>query len=151
MAKIHIHQWFRASPATVFEHFHLHDRLGELWPGRFRRIRDAAGDDPDGAGSVREIRAPGLRLLEQVDECDPPHRIVYHICGGTPLIRSHRGEMRFWPEGAGTVLDYRIELQARAGLTPLLAMALERALTPGIRRLAQRYERNAPDAQRWSI
>ncbi len=139
MQSIRIRQWFRAPVETVFEHFSRHDTLSELWPGRFVRVR-AGEDEPDGTGSVREVRLPGLRFREQVTEFRRPELIGYRIVSRVPLITHHYGVMRFSPEGRGTLLDYRIELDARAGTAPLISQALERALKPGIRRLAASYE-----------
>lgn len=139
MQIIRIRQWFRAPVETVFGFFGEHERLGELWPGRFIRVR-AGEDEADGAGSVREVRLPGLRFREQVIGFRRPAFIAYQIIAGVPLITHHYGEMRFRSEAGGTLLDYRIELDARFATAPLISAVLDNALKPGIRRLAARYD-----------
>lgn len=139
MQTIHIRQWFRARPEEIFERFCHHDGLGDIWPGRIRRIHPGL-DQPDGVGSVREVKLPGLRFREQVTEYRPPALIAYHLVSGLPLVTHHFAVMRFRGEGVGTILDYRIELDARFMAAPLIAQVMEEALKPGIRRLAARYE-----------
>jgi hypothetical protein len=139
MQMIRIRQWFRAAPENLFEHFGRHEALGELWPGRFVRVR-AGEDEADGLGSVREVRLPGWRFREQIIDFRRPELIGYRIVSPVPLVTHHYGEMRFRPEGQGTLLDYRIALDARGPMTPVITRMLEQALKPGIRRLAARYE-----------
>jgi uncharacterized protein YndB with AHSA1/START domain len=148
MHTIRIRQWFRAAPETVFRHFSDHEALGRLWPGRFVRIADGE-DEADGLGSVREVRLPGgLHFREQVVEFRPPELIAYRMAPRLPGITHHYGVMRFRPEGSGTLLDYRIELDARLFAAPLLSGLIERSIKPGIRRLAADYERTGTNAGR---
>lgn len=139
MQIIRIRQWFRAPVETVFDFFSRHEQLGELWSGRFVRVR-AGEDEPDGTGSVREVRLPGLRFREQVTGFRRPEQIRYQIISGVPLMTHHYGEMHFRPEAGGALLDYRIELDARFWTAPVISAVLENALKPGIRRLAARYD-----------
>lgn len=140
MQTIHIRQWFRASPEAVFDRFSKHDQLGDIWPGRFGRMHDGDDGHENGRGSIREIRLPGLKFREQVTEYRPPNLIAYRIVSGAPFISHHYGVMRFRQEGMGTLLDYRIELDAPWPLAAVLARALKGSLKPGIRRLAADWD-----------
>jgi hypothetical protein len=140
MQTIRIRQWFRAHPEDVFQCFARHEALGEIWPGRFVPVQP--GDDglPHSVGSIREVRLPGVRFREQITEFRQPALIGYRIVSDLPFLKRHYGVMRFQPEAAGTLLDYRIELDARWMMAPVLAQLLEESLKPGIRRLARRFE-----------
>lgn len=140
MQTIHIRQWFRARPEAVFDRFSQHEQLGDIWPGRFRRVRDGEDGHENGVGSVREIRLPGVKLREQVSEYRPPNLIAYRIISGAPFVTHHYGVMRFRQEGAGTLLDYRIELDAPWPLAAVLARVLRESLKPGIRKLAADWD-----------
>ncbi len=139
-AEIHIRQWFPTPPETLFGHFLRPERLGEIWPGAFRRVRRSPGADPDGPGAVREIRFPGLKFREQITRCEPPELIEYRLVGMGLLLRRHRGLIRFEPEGVGTVLDYRIEFETWLPGIAAAGLALEKPLRDGIARLARRLE-----------
>ena len=58
---VRFEQFFAAPRPAVFAYFADHEKFGRLWPGRTRRMKDAAGADPNGLGSVREIRRPHFR------------------------------------------------------------------------------------------
>lgn len=118
--------------------FHRHHRLAEVYPARFTRVRDGGGDDPDGAGSVREIRAPGVRFREQVTRCEVPTLIEYRIIDGVPQITHHRGVMHFLAQPGGTLLDYRIELAFRWPLGWLGPRFMDMTVRSRVRRLARR-------------
>lgn len=139
-AEIHICQWFRTEPEIVFEYLLRPERLTETFPGEFRRLRRSPGPDPDGPGAVREIRLPGLRLREQITRCEAPEFIEYRLVGLRTLVRNHRGLIRFLPEGGGTLLDYRIELETRLPGLAAAGLALERPLRTGLEKLAQHWE-----------
>ena len=139
--EIHIQQRFSCAPAQVFDVFHRHERLAEVYPAQFVRVIDAAGDDPDGVGSVREISGPGLRFREQVTHCEVPSLIEYRIIEGMPLITAHHGVMRFVDDSGGTLLDYRIALRFRPPLNWLGVRLMERMVRARIRRLALRLAR----------
>lgn len=146
MHEIHIRQHFACPPATVFDVFHRHQRLAEVYPARFQRVIDAGGPDPDGAGSVREIRAPGVCFREQVTRCEVPVWLEYRIIEGVPQISHHRGVMHFVHTEDGTLLDYRIELVFRRPFGWIGPRLMDRMVRARIRRLARRLE-TARDAR----
>lgn len=138
--EIHIRQWFRVRPEVVFSWFQRQENLGQIWPGRFRRVRDSIGADPNGPGAVREVRLPGIRFREQIVRCEVPRLIEYRMIQRPPLIRANRGLLRFTPEAGGTLLDYRIELETWVPGADALARLIEPALRRGIEELALKWE-----------
>jgi uncharacterized protein YndB with AHSA1/START domain len=115
--QVRFEQFFAAPRERVFVFFADHGKFGRLWPGKFRRIRDSAdAGDPNGLGSVREIRSGGLTFEETVTAFDPPERIEYQVTKGSP-IRNHLGRLLFTDEPGGTKLVYTIEFEPRIPLT----------------------------------
>ena len=138
MHEITFQQWFAEPPARLFDRFHRHQRLGEIYPAAFRRVRDGDDDDPDGAGSIREIRSAGLVFREQVVACRVPEYIEYRIVAGAPVITHHLGQMWFRPDAGGTTLDYRMELAFRLPGDRLWAGIMKRLVQQRLRHLAKR-------------
>ena len=140
MVEITFQQWFAEPPALLFDRFHRHERLGEVYPAHFSRVQDGNGADPDGAGSVREIRANGTVFREQVTECREPEYIEYRIVSGMPLITHHFGQMWFRPSAGGTTLDYRMELSFRLPGDRIWSVIMKRLVQRQLRRLAKRIK-----------
>lgn len=140
MDEIHFQQWFAEEPEQLFDRFHRHSRLGEIYPAQFVRVQDGDGPDVDGAGSVREIRAPGLRFREEVTVCRVPDLIEYRIVDGVPVIRHHLGIMRFQPVAGGTLLDYRMQLAFRLPGNRIWATLMKHLVWRRMRRLANRIK-----------
>ena len=138
--EIHFQQWFDEAPAALFERFMRHERLAEIYPAKFQRVQDADQGDPDGAGSIREINANGLRFCEQGTFCEVPARIHYRIVCCRKLISHHRGYMAFSPVAGGTLLDYRMELAFRLPLDAIWAALMKRMVQGRMRRLAARIK-----------
>jgi uncharacterized protein YndB with AHSA1/START domain len=105
---VRFRQFFPAPPAEVFAYFADHERNGRIWAGRARRLQD--GEDPtqpDGLGSVRELKGPGPAFEETIVVFDPPRRIEYEITRGSPF-KNHRGVILFAEARAGTSVEYSI-------------------------------------------
>jgi uncharacterized protein YndB with AHSA1/START domain len=92
---VRFEQFFAAPRERVFAYFADHERFGRLWPGRTRRVRDAAdAAQPNGLGSVRETRAAGSAFEETITAFEPPARIEYRVTRGSP-IKNHLGRLAF--------------------------------------------------------
>src|SRR5690242_6592998 len=86
-------QFFAAPREKVFAWFADHEKFGKIWPGRTRRIQASAdGAEPNGLGSVREIRSAGSTFEETITTFEPPATIEYRITRGGP-IKNHRGRL----------------------------------------------------------
>jgi uncharacterized protein YndB with AHSA1/START domain len=132
---VRFEQFFAAPRERVFAWFADHETFGRLWPGRTRRIHESAdASEPNGLGSVREVRAGGMAFEETITAFDPPSHIEYRITRGGP-IKNHRGELRFTAVDGGTKLDYTIEFDPRVPLTGgLIASVLCTSFQRGIGR-----------------
>lgn len=141
MPRFLIQQYFDAPVEQVFSRFDTHAKLNKLFaPMQVERVRDAAdADHPDGVGSVRHMGFGAIKpLAEQITAYEPNQRIEYKIINN-PLIRHHRGEMRFTPKDSGTMVSYAIELDSRIPLASHVVLAvLKKALTDGLARMARR-------------
>lgn len=106
---VRFEQFFAAPREPVFAWFADHQNFGRLFPGTTRRIRDSdAPGNPNGLGSVREVRMGPLRLEETITAFDAPARIEYRVTRGW-AIRNHVGRLRFESVPGGTHLEHSIE------------------------------------------
>ncbi|HUS25056.1 MAG TPA: SRPBCC family protein [Candidatus Binatia bacterium] len=113
--QVRFEQFFAAPRERVFEYFADHERFGRIWGGRFTRIRNGAAE-PNGLGSVREIRTRGMRFEETIVAFERPSLIEYAISRGSP-IRNHRGSIRFEAVPGGTKVEYTIRFDPKLALT----------------------------------
>lgn len=109
--QLHMQHQFRSSPDQVFDFFADHEQFGRIWPGKTRRVKEAE-DEPNGEGSVREVKVGPVCFEETTVVHQRPHRIEYAITRGGPL-RNHRGVIMFEASDGGCLLDYRIEYDSR--------------------------------------
>ena len=121
---------FAAPRAQVFAAFADHARFGRIMGGRFTRIRDAAGSDPNGAGSVRELRGLGPAFEETIVTYQPPALIEYTVSRGSP-IKNHLGRIEFSDTASGgTRVHYVIRFEPRVPLTGGLIAGILRGAWP---------------------
>lgn len=113
LQQIRFEQFFAAPRSAVFSFMADHESFGRLWPGRTRRLRAAPDPaQPDGVGSVREIRIGLLHFEETITVFEPDSRIEYRVTRGGNL-RSHQGVIQFESVPGGTRMDYSIEFEPR--------------------------------------
>src|SRR5665809_37529 len=99
---------FTQPPEAVFAYMAVHENLEPLLGAKVRRRREGTDGDPNGAGSVRELKVGPLPPFEEtVTEFVPNELIRYVITKGSPL-RGHHGEMRVTPTPTGSHLHYEI-------------------------------------------
>lgn len=132
---VRFEQFFAAPRDKVFAWFADHEKFGRIWPGTTRRIQESADPrEPNGLGSVREIRTGGMTFEETIVGFDAPERIAYRITRGSP-IKNHRGELVFTQVEGGTKLSYVIEFDPKVPLTGgLIASVLCTSFHRGINR-----------------
>ena len=135
---VRFEQFFAAPRERVFAWFADHEKFGRIWPGATRRIQESADPrEPNGLGSVREIRTGGMTFEETIVGFDVPERIEYRITRGGP-IKNHRGELVFTQVEGGTKLNYVIEFDPRLPLTGgLIASVLCTSFHRGIGRAVE--------------
>ena len=115
--KVRFEQFFATGRERVFAYFADHEKFGRIWPGRFRRIRESAdATQPNGLGSVRQIKSAGFTFDETITAFDPPRCIEYRVTRGGP-IKNHVGRLLFSEVPGGTKLEYSIEFDPRLRFT----------------------------------
>jgi uncharacterized protein YndB with AHSA1/START domain len=133
--QVRFRQFFAAPPAEVFAYFADHEQNGRIWARRARRIQD--GEDPaepNGLGSVRELKGPGPAFEERIVAFEPPRRIEYEISRGSPL-KNHRGVIVLAEAAGGTEVAYSIGFDPKLpGTGALFARWLRYSWTRGVKR-----------------
>lgn len=102
-------------------------------------VRVVAGPAEGGVGTVRRISAGPLALDEEVVVHEPPHRMVYRVVRGAPMLRYHRAEMQVgaWG-GEQSQLEWNIVLDSRfPGVAAAVAGVLGPRINRGLRSLAR--------------
>jgi len=141
---VRFEQFFAAPREKVFAWFADHEKFGRIWPGRTRRVHASAdASEPNGLGSIREIRSGGMAFEETITVFEPPAHIEYHISKGGP-IKNHRGVLRFAAVEGGTKLDYTIEFDPKLPLTGgLIASVLCTSWQRGVQRAVEDLAKGA--------
>jgi len=135
--RIELTAQIKAPVDKVYDWFDNHERFGRIWPGKFRRVVDSSDPaNPDGLGSVREIRVGPIPVLmifrEEMTVCDRPSLLEYRVVGAAP-IKNHLGQIRFREEQGLTLIDYSIEFDSRIpGMGGKIASDLEKQWQQGI-------------------
>lgn len=135
---VRFEQFFARPREQVFAWFADHEKFGRIWPGRTRRLQASADPaQPNGLGSVREIRSGGLTFEETITAFEPPARIEYRVTRGGP-VRNHRGLLLFTEVSGGTTLDYTIEFDPKIPFTGgLIASVLCASWHRGVQRAVE--------------
>ncbi|MBW2396765.1 MAG: SRPBCC family protein [Deltaproteobacteria bacterium] len=94
----------------VFERITDHEAMND-WPGigACRLVKE--GTPRNGLGAVREVKARGLGLLEEVVHYEPPFRYDYKITKGLPV--DHLGSVRLSPTEGGVELSWEVQMTSR--------------------------------------
>lgn len=122
--QVKFEQFFAAPRAKVFAYFSDHEKFGKVWGGRFTRIKDGQDPgDPNGLGSVREIRTMGMKFEETITKYQSPTVIEYAVTRGGP-IKNHLGRLIFTDEPGGTHLTYTISFDPKIPGTGGLVAAM---------------------------
>lgn len=100
-----------------------------------------------GAGAVRLIVTPLLRLTEEIIEYDRPYLMRYRLLKSVPPLRHQEGSIRFEPVPAGTRVTwsstFEIDAPALAPLWTRLALPMVRGGFVMVLRTAERELRGA--------
>lgn len=139
---VRFEQFFAAPREPVFAWFAQHENFGLLFPGRTKRIQASADPaEPNGLGSVREVRIGLVRLEETITRFEPPSCIEYRVTRGWP-VRNHLGRLRFEAVPGGTLLEYVIEFDSRLPFAGgLVAGSLCASWRSGVQRAVEAISR----------
>ena len=77
------------------------------------------GDRADGVGALRTVTLPtgGTKLREVVEVSEFPHRFVYRVHDGGPLLLNHRGEQVIEPADSGCRVTWTVDMHLVGGLS----------------------------------
>jgi uncharacterized membrane protein len=143
MHEIKLYQEFAAPVEQVWDAFSDHANFGKMMGQNITRVIDST--DPgnlNGVGSVRSIKIPMVVFEETVVKSEKPSLIEYRISSGLP-INYHYGTMQFktLPNGKSAI-DYNIKLELKVPvLGSIVALALKRGMSKGLRNYAGRLEK----------
>ncbi len=94
----------------VFERLVDHEAMND-WPGvRSAKLLVEGKPTRNGLGAVREIRARGLRLHEEIVHFEPPIRYDYAIIKGLPV--EHLGTVRLEADGDAVDLTWDVTMKS---------------------------------------
>lgn len=101
---------------------------------------DRDGDPaPDGVGAIRKLGTPPFFSREEIVESVPPRRLAYVLRSGLPL-RSYRAEVDLAPDGDGTAISWRGEIDARGVVAAIAAWGMQRMIQSFATGAARRAE-----------
>ena len=128
--KIHI----EAPIELVFERISDHEAMGD-WPGigSCRLVRE--GTPRNGLGAVRQVKARGLTILEEIVHYEPPLRYDYRITKGLPV--DHLGSVRLSPTEGGVELSWEVRMTSR---WPLVCEVVGNLLGKGLDEALARFK-----------
>jgi len=131
------------SPKAAFSLVSDPDHMNLWSTAPIRSVSVGDGGHPGGVGAMRVVRVPGrrpMRLVEVIEESEPPHRFGYRVVSGAP-VRDHRGTVTLEPSGRGTHLVWDVEIEFPY---PLMGRIARRRLEPEVERSLDRLVEVAP-------
>ena len=133
MQRIEITQDFTLPVERVFPFLLEDENLGQIVGAEVEHVRDGQ-DGRYGVGSVRRMKVGPLPPFEETNtQVVPNELIAYEITRGG-VLKDHRGEMRFSPNGTGSRLVYVIEFAPKVPLTgALLKGRIESTIRKGLK------------------
>ena len=141
--RIVINQSFSAAVETIFNILTDHQSFGEVIHKKIRRVVDSQEENKNGVGSVRRISSFPVPAFEETVTAFEPNRLMeYEVSKGSP-IKNHHGRMEFSGEQGRTKLTYTIDFDPKlpfAFCGSLLRNAIEKPISEGLKRLAERYD-----------
>lgn len=126
---ISVTQSFNAPISKAFAALADHNALGPVLGLPVKRIRDAAGGDPNGVGSIRRLGPWPIGTQETVTEFVPNERIVYTVTKfGGPIV-NHQGQLDFRETADGSEVTWQIEFDS---FPPMAGAAIKSVLEKGV-------------------
>lgn len=132
MQRIEITQDFTLPVERVYPYLLADENLGAVVGAEVEHLRDGDGSRY-GVGSVRRLKVGPLPPFEETNTAVVPNELIeYRITKGG-ILKDHRGEMRFSPNGTGSRVDYVVEFDGKIPLTgPLLRSRIESTIRSGL-------------------
>lgn len=103
MKRLHVETQGRttAPPEVVWELLADSERYSQWGPWNETAYESEGDPSAGGVGAVRRLRTGRHTFFEQIEEVDPPRRMVYTVVKGIP-VRNYRAEVILTPAGEGT-------------------------------------------------
>lgn len=133
-----------APASEVWTQLADHANIGN-WSTFSCKVLRPGGKDPDGIGCVRELAAPGMRLLEEVTAWDEGRHYAYQLRSGAPF-RTHQGDIFVTEDGQGrSRVRWAIRFDCWIPFTgKLIAWLLEQVFKRDLRKLKSRLRPTRP-------
>lgn len=141
MVTVRLNAFMPAPPETTFRLIGDH---GTFLAGpliQSCRLLREGNDEANGLGAVREIRALGLRFVEDIIEWAPPRGYAYRVRSVNLPAEHDHGRLTLAAEGDGTRVFWETHYRITGSLGPLLtplSMPIFRLVFGGILRRAAR-------------
>ena len=101
---------------------------------------------PPGAGAIREVVLPGLKLIEHIEVYRPPTFMRYRIIRSLPPLRHEHGFMAFTEVPDGTRVRWFTEYEVAAPLSGPLTLVADPVIRAGFRLLLHTADRELSGA-----
>ena len=145
MGKYHIKitELYDAPVEPVFSLLTDHETFGKVISAKIKRVKDSPGENKNGSGSVRRIKAFPLPDFEETVVTFVPNQLMeYEISKGSP-IKNHKGRMEFFDEHGKTRLNYTIDFEPRLPfflLGSTLKSVIEKPIREGLKQFASQFK-----------
>lgn len=140
MHYIFIQQDFSEPVAKVFADLAEHEMFGRITGAHITRIKDGVGDNPNGLGSVRQIKSfPAPSFEETITKFILNEKIEYRVSKGSP-VKDHLGCLLFTSIEGGTRLEYSIEFEPKLAIPlwgKILKLAIQTPIQKGLKKYAK--------------
>ncbi len=127
MPLVRVNTYIHAPCERVFEVLSDHEGYVAVPLFKSARLLRPGLEERNGRGAVRELRALGLRLVEEITGFDRPHRFDYRIIDSTLPIEHVFGRVALQPRGEGCEVDWCSEFRLPVPLLGALAQPLAKA------------------------
>ncbi|AVL99863.1 MxaD family protein [Gordonia iterans] len=136
------------SPAAAWRLLTDPDQMNRWSTAPITLSGNGIGDRPDGVGALRTVTLPrrGGRLREVVEEAVFPHRFVYRVYDGGPLLLDHLGEQTIAETATGCRITWTVELRLAGGVSGVVARSIGRQVGASLDRLERLADSAVLDA-----
>jgi len=108
MAEFTLTRHMDAPPEAVFDAITDHTRYSDYTPIRRAELEAEGEEEPNGTGAIRALHLVGPPMRERVIAFERPRLFTYELLSGLP-VRDHVGTVTVEPDGAGSLMTYRVE------------------------------------------
>jgi hypothetical protein len=100
-------------------------------PIQSSRLERPGGQQPDGVGAIRVLKARPATIREQITAFDAPHRLEYQMLSGLP-VRDYHGTTLLSSHDGGTNIVWTVSMRPRLPGIAFLVRRSVRGLVKGL-------------------